>query len=184
MNDYSNPLRVRIPGQETVSSPVATSMADIPTSCTDPRSQFMTEPSVREHFGILQLNKEGGQTKSVKCDSASGIIPFVINPVSQPVASRHIVPTTPPRTLPSPSREKSSSPDSSPLQPVVARSTNFHSVADLIGRSKVHCQGNSPGGISPCHRGCVKHQTTPTSSPRLGKFSRPLQKRLIVKLRL
>ena len=180
MNEYSSPLRVRIPGQETVSPPVATSIAGVPTSSTDPRSQFMTEPPVREHLSIHHLNKEEDQTKSIKYDSTSGIIPFMINPVPQPVTPRHIVPTTPPRTRTSPSRGKSSSPDSSPLQPVGARSTNFHSVADLIGGSKVPRQENSPGRISPCYSGCVKQQTTPTSSPRLGKFLRPLKKCLMV----
>ena len=167
MNEYSNPLTVCIPGQETVSPPAANSMARRPPSSTALRSQFTTEPPVRLHFGIQQLNKEKDRSKSVKYGSTSGIAPFMTDPVSKPVAQRHTVGTPP---LPSPSRGKSSSPVSNPLQPVGAKSTNFHSVADLIGGSKAHCQENSPCRISPCYSGCVKQQTTPTSSPRLGKF--------------
>ena len=170
MNEYSNLLRVCIPGQETVSPPVANSMARLPPSSTAPRSQFTTEPPVRLHYGIHQLNKEKCQSKPVKYDSLSGIAPFVIDPVSQPVAPGHVVITPPAGTLHSPSRGKSGSPASSPLQPAGTKSTNFHSVADLIGGSKAHYQENSPGRISPCYSGCVKQQTTPTSSPRLGKF--------------
>ena len=170
MNEYSNPLRVCIPGQETVSPTAATSVARLPPSSTAPRNQFTTEPPLRLHYGIHQLNKEECQSKSVKYDSTSGIAPFMIDPVPQPVAQRHTVGTPPPGTLPSPSRGKSSSPVLSPFQPTGTKSTNFHSVADLIGGSKAHCQENSPGRISPCYSGCVKQQTTVTSSPRLGKF--------------
>ena len=170
MNEYSNPVKVCIPGQETVSPPAATSMARLPPISTAQRSQFTTEPPAGLHFGIQQLNKEKCQSKSVKYDSPSGIAPFMIDPVSQPVAQRHTVGTPPPGTLPSPSRGKSSSPVSSLFQPTGTKSTNFHSVADLIGGSKAHCQENSPGRISTCYSGYVKQQTTPTSSPRLGKF--------------
>ena len=166
MNEYSIPLRVCIPGQETVSPPAVTSMVRLPQSSTAQRSQFTTEPPARLHFGIQQLNKEKCQSKLVKYDSTSGIVPFMIDPVSQPVAQRRTVGTPPAGTLPSPSRGKSSS----PFQPTGTKSTNFHSVADLIGGSKAHCQESSPGRISPCYSGCVKQQTTPTSSPRLGKF--------------